>query len=67
MLGYLKRLVTTGAAYQAADVVSRVFALVTLPLYLHHLTPRDYGIAETIVTSFPAAAYWRPLRRFAHG
>ena len=50
MLGYLKRLVTTGAAYQAADVVSRVFALVTLPLYLHHLTPGDYGVAETIVT-----------------
>src|SRR3954465_13330997 len=40
-----------GAAYQAADVVSRVFALVTLPLYLHHLTPSDYGVAETIVTA----------------
>lgn len=51
MLGYLKRLVTTGAAYQAADVVSRVFALVTLPLYLHHLTPADYGVSETIVTA----------------
>src|SRR3954453_23040447 len=50
MLGYLKRLVTTGAAYQAADVVSRVFALATLPLYLHHLSPRDYGIAEVVVT-----------------
>jgi len=50
MLGYLKRLVTTGAAYQAADVVSRVFALVTLPLYLHHLSPRDYGVAEVVVT-----------------
>src|SRR3954453_8864248 len=50
MLGYLKRLATTGAAYQAADVVSRVFALATLPLYLHHLSPRDYGIAEVVVT-----------------
>ena len=51
MLGYLRRLATTGAAYQAADVISRVFALVTLPLYLHHLTPGDYGVAETIVTA----------------
>jgi O-antigen/teichoic acid export membrane protein len=50
MLGYLKRLATTGAAYQAADVVSRVFALVTLPLYLHHVSSADYGIAEVIVT-----------------
>src|SRR3954452_6086325 len=51
MLGYLKRLATPGAAYPAADVVSRVFALVTLPLDLHHLTPGDYGVAETIVTA----------------
>src|SRR4051812_39714393 len=50
MLGYLKRLATTGAAYQAADVVSRVFALVTLPLYLHHVSSDDYGIAEVVVT-----------------
>src|SRR4051794_33494129 len=50
MLGYLKRLVTTGAAYQAADVVSRVFALLTLPLYLHHLSASQYGIAEVVVT-----------------
>src|SRR3954452_12688581 len=51
VLGYLKRLVTTGAAYQAADVVSRVFALVTLPLYLHFLSPDDYAIAEVVVTA----------------
>src|SRR4051794_12939983 len=50
MLGYLKRLATTGAAYQAADVVSRVFALVTLPLYLHHVSSADYGVAEVVVT-----------------
>src|SRR3954454_12209925 len=50
MLGYLKRLATTGAAYQAADIVSRVFALVTLPLYLHHVTSADYGVAEVVVT-----------------
>src|SRR5437763_16733895 len=60
MLGYLKRLATTGAAYQAADVVSRVFALVTLPLYLHHVTSADYGIAEVVVTAVVLASI--PLR-----
>ena len=60
MLGYLKRLATTGAAYQAADVVSRVFALVTLPLYLHHVSSADYGIAEVVVTAVVLASI--PLR-----
>src|SRR5437763_11386961 len=49
MLGYLRRLATTGAAYQAADVVSRVFAVLTLPLYTRYLTKADYGVAETLV------------------
>ena len=49
MLGYLRRLATTGAAYQAADVLSRVFAVITLPLYTRYLTPADYGVAETLV------------------
>src|SRR3954451_17095985 len=60
MLGYLKRLATTGAAYQAADVVSRVFALVTLPLYLHHVSEADYGVSEIIVTAVVLASI--PLR-----
>src|SRR5213593_3975193 len=60
MLGYLKRLATTGAAYQAADVVSRVFALVTLPLYLHHVSDADYGVAEVVVTAVVLASI--PLR-----
>src|SRR3954462_3995227 len=60
MLGYLKRLATTGAAYQAADVVSRVFALVTLPLYLSHVTEADYGVSEIIVTAVVLASI--PLR-----
>src|SRR3954465_14041231 len=60
MLGYLKRLATTGAAYQAADVVSRVFALVTLPLYLSHVTEADYGVSEIVVTAVVLASI--PLR-----
>src|SRR3954471_1004091 len=60
MLGYLKRLATTGSAYQAADVVSRVFALVTLPLYLSHVTEADYGVSEIVVTAVVLASI--PLR-----
>ena len=45
MLGYLKRLVTTGAAYQFGDIVAKGLALLTLPLYTHHLSPEAYGAA----------------------
>ena len=31
MLGYLKRLVTTGAAYQFGDILAKALALLTLP------------------------------------
>jgi O-antigen/teichoic acid export membrane protein len=48
---YLKRLVTTGAAYQFGDIVSKGLALLTLPLYTHHLSPDAYGVAETLLTA----------------
>src|SRR3712207_3475481 len=51
MLGYLKRLATTGAAYHAADVVPRVFGLVTIPLYTRHVTEGEYGAAEVVVAT----------------
>src|SRR3954465_10724683 len=51
MTSYLRRLLRTGAAYQLADAVSKVLALVTLPLYTRHLTRADYGTAELILTS----------------
>ena len=51
MLGYLKRLVTTGAAYQASDLLSKGLAVFTLPLYTRHLTRADYGAAETLLTA----------------
>ena len=50
MYGYLKRLLTTGAAYQAADVVSKVIALGLLPVYTRHLSRADYGVAELLLT-----------------
>ena len=51
MTGYLRRLLTTGAAYQVADVVSKGIALILLPIYTRHLTRADYGTAELLVTT----------------
>ncbi len=51
MLGYLRRLVTTGAAYQFGDILAKALALLTLPLYTHHLSPQAYGAAEALLTS----------------
>ena len=38
MQGYIKRLATSGLAYQASSLVAGFLALFTLPLYTHHLT-----------------------------
>ena len=46
MRSYLKRLVTTGAAYQAADIVAKAIAIFTLRLYTSNLHPGAYGAAE---------------------
>ncbi len=51
MLGYLKRLVTTGAAYQFGDILAKGLALITLPLYTQHLSPGAYGAAESLLTA----------------
>jgi O-antigen/teichoic acid export membrane protein len=54
--GYLKRLVTTGAAYQASSLVAGFLALFTLPLYTHHLTTTELGYAETLLTAIILAS-----------
>jgi O-antigen/teichoic acid export membrane protein len=51
VLGYLKRLVSTGAAYQFGDMLAKAIALLTLPLYTHHLSPEAYGAAESLLTA----------------
>ncbi len=51
MLGYLKRLLSTGAAYQFGDILAKGLALLTLPLYTHHLSPDAYGAAESLLTA----------------
>lgn len=48
MSGYLRRLATTGAAYTAASILSKVIAVALLPLYTRYLTPEDYGAAEVL-------------------
>jgi O-antigen/teichoic acid export membrane protein len=51
VLGYLKRLVTTGAAYQFGDIVAKGIALVTIPLYTRHISPAGYGAANSLLTA----------------
>lgn len=48
MSGYLRRLATTGAAYTAASILSKVIAVALLPLYTRYLSPEDYGAAEVL-------------------
>ncbi|HET7484720.1 MAG TPA: oligosaccharide flippase family protein [Solirubrobacterales bacterium] len=48
MSGYLRRLATTGAAYTAASIFSKLIAVALLPLYTRYLTKADYGAAEVM-------------------
>jgi len=56
MTGYLRRLATTGAAYTASSVISKLIAVALLPLYTRYLSPADYGAAEVLVTGVIAAS-----------
>src|SRR5918994_1855159 len=56
MTGYLRRLATTGAAYTASSVISKLIAVALLPLYTRYLTPADYGAAEVLLTGVIAAS-----------
>ncbi|HEY3830013.1 MAG TPA: lipopolysaccharide biosynthesis protein [Solirubrobacteraceae bacterium] len=51
MRDYLKRLLTTGAAYQAADIVAKGLAVILLPLYTRHVPEASYGAYQTLLTS----------------
>jgi O-antigen/teichoic acid export membrane protein len=51
MSGYLRRLATTGAAYTAASILSKLIAVALLPLYTRYLTKADYGAAEVMFTA----------------
>jgi O-antigen/teichoic acid export membrane protein len=47
---YLKRLVTTGAAYQAADIVAKAVAVILVPLYTRHVPEAGYGAYQILLT-----------------
>ncbi len=56
MSGYLRRLATTGAAYTAASIFSKLIAVALLPLYTRYLTPADYGAAEVMFAAVVSAS-----------
>jgi O-antigen/teichoic acid export membrane protein len=56
MSGYLRRLATTGAAYTASSVLSKLIAVALLPLYTRYLSPSDYGAAEVLITAVIATS-----------
>src|SRR4051812_21009197 len=56
MFEYLRRLATTGAAYTASSVLSKLIAVFLLPIYTHYLSPSDYGAAEVMLASVIAAS-----------
>jgi O-antigen/teichoic acid export membrane protein len=48
VIGYLKRLASTLAAYQVADVVSKFIAVLLLPVYTRYISPSGYGTVELL-------------------
>jgi O-antigen/teichoic acid export membrane protein len=56
MSGYLRRLATTGAAYTAASILSKLIAVALLPLYTRYLSPADYGAAEVMFAAVVSAS-----------
>ncbi len=56
MSGYLRRLATTGAAYTAASILSKLIAVALLPVYTRFLSPADYGAAEVMYAAIVAAS-----------
>ncbi|HEY8002109.1 MAG: lipopolysaccharide biosynthesis protein [Vicinamibacteria bacterium] len=56
MFEYLRRLATTGAAYTASSVLSKLIAVGLLPIYTGALSPADYGAAEVMLASVVAAS-----------
>ena len=50
VIGYLKRLVSSLAAYQVADIVSKFIAVLLLPVYTQYISPSGYGVVELLAT-----------------
>ena len=48
MTALLKRLVSSVAAYQVADVISKLTAVLLLPVYTRYIHPAGYGVVELL-------------------
>ncbi|HYB26825.1 MAG TPA: lipopolysaccharide biosynthesis protein [Solirubrobacteraceae bacterium] len=48
MTGYLKRLVSSLAAYQVADLASKFMAVLLLPVYTRFIPPAGYAVVELL-------------------
>lgn len=51
MIGYLKRLMRTGAAYTTSSVLAKLIAVFTLPIYTRHVSPEGFGQVEILATT----------------
>jgi O-antigen/teichoic acid export membrane protein len=49
MIGELRRLAKHSAVYGLGGLVSRILAVLLLPLYTSYLTTKDYGRVETLI------------------
>ncbi|MGH2916795.1 MAG: lipopolysaccharide biosynthesis protein [Solirubrobacteraceae bacterium] len=48
MASYLRRLLASLGAYQIADVVSKLIAVLLLPVYTRYISPAGYGVVELL-------------------
>ena len=62
MAGYLKRLVSSLAAYQVADLVSKFIAVLLLPVYTRYISPAGYGVVELLAQRRDLHQHRRALR-----
>jgi O-antigen/teichoic acid export membrane protein len=53
---HLRRLATTGAAYTAASVLSKLIAVFLLPVYTAYLSPAEFGDVEIMIATLVAAS-----------
>lgn len=50
MTALLKRLISSLAAYQLADVVAKLMAVLLLPIYTRYIHPAGYGVVELLAS-----------------
>lgn len=51
MLNHFKRLISQVVIYGLGDAISKLAAILILPLFTHYLTPGDYGVAAILTVT----------------